>query len=267
MSASLPTLTRSEVTRQAVQAFWLWFAFFVVNCLINATLLFILGRDVHAWIYSQAKFSLAGLVVYGGFFLVGPLMLVKGWPVVRQLGFLIPLALAVLAAGLWSVFRGVGVVIIAVLAYLHWRYDLSELGIRSSGWRGDLLAILMIAGFYLVSRLVRPISGAMDLNGGLQTGLDRLMANPATSVEYLFYFGFLAARFNRRLGPLLTSIIIGLMYVAHEISNPEYWYENVQFALVFVGVALACGVSLWRRSIIPIWLGDGLSRFLAALLL
>ena len=256
---------RSTATRDAVQVLSIWVAYFIVNILLNATIPFILGSDVHAWTASPVKFILAGLIVYGGFFLVAPLVIVKGWPTVRQPGFLLPLTLAVLACGMWYVVPGIGAVIVFVLAFLHWRFDLSGVGIRSSGWRGDTVAVLMIATLYLIPRFLRPISGGFDLGAGLQTGFLRLLGNPATSVEYLFYFGFLAARLAKRTGPILTPIMIGLMYMAHEMSNPEYWYEAMQFGLVFVGVALACAVSLWRRSIVPIWLGDGLARFLGAL--
>ena len=51
------------------------------------------------------------------------------------------------------------------------------------------------------------------------------------------------------------------MYMTHEMTNPEYWYEGMQFAFVFVGVALATVVYLCRKSLLPIWLGDGLARF------
>ena len=238
----------------------------IVNVAVNATFPFAFGRDVHLWTSSVTKSILYGLVIYGGFFLVAPLIIAHGWSTVRQPGFLAPLLLAVLAAVLWSVFSGIGVAIILVLVFLHWRHDLSGLGIRSSGWRGDVVAIVLIAILYVIPRFFRPTSGALNLHAGLVAGLFRLLGNPATSAEYLFYFGFIAVRLAKHAGPLLTPIIVGLMYVSHEMSNPEYWYEGVQFGLVFVGVAVACAVYLWRRSIVPIWLGDGLARFFGGLL-
>jgi hypothetical protein len=56
------------------------------------------------------------------------------------------------------------------------------------------------------------------------------------------------------------------MYTAHEMINPEYWYEGMSFGFVFVGVALVTALYLWRRSVVVIWLGDGLRRFLTALI-
>ena len=176
----------TDTNRQARQALLLWLAFIVVSIILNATIPFVLGIDVHAWTESVAKSVFSGLLIYGGFFLVAPLTIVKGWSTVRQPGFLLPLLLAVIAAGLWNIFRGIGVVIIVVLAYLHWRYDLSELGFRSSGWRGDAVAVLLIATLYMVPQLLRPIAESPDLLGGLQAGLFRLLANPATSAEYFF---------------------------------------------------------------------------------
>ncbi|HSF80650.1 MAG TPA: hypothetical protein VLA49_05430 [Anaerolineales bacterium] len=49
------------------------------------------------------------------------------------------------------------------------------------------------------------------------------------------------------------------------MTNLEYWYEGLFFPLIFVGVTLFALIYLWRRSVIVIWLGDGLGRFLSAL--
>jgi hypothetical protein len=55
------------------------------------------------------------------------------------------------------------------------------------------------------------------------------------------------------------------MYTAHEMSNPEYWYEGVQFGAIFIGVTLIAALYLWRRNIVALWLGDGLIRFVSRL--
>jgi hypothetical protein len=206
---------------------------------------------------------LSGFIVYGLLFLVVPLVLAKGWATVREPAFLVPLILAVAAGTLWSTFRGIGVLILAVLVYLHLRFDLSDLGMRSSGWRGDAVAVFGIAALYLVPRLFRPIVG-MDLEAGLAAGALRLLGNPAASAEYFFYFGFLATRFARTLHPLPTAILVGWMYMLHEMTNPEYWYEGTQFVMIFLGVSVACGIYLWRRALPPVWLGDGLARGIGA---
>ena len=52
-----------------------------------------------------------------------------------------------------------------------------------------------------------------------------------------------------------------MTFHAHEISNSEYWYGGMSFVLVFVGVTIWASINLWRRSVIAIWLGDGLYRF------
>lgn len=258
----MPDTERTQASRQAKEAALLWLVYMLVNVLINATIPFIAGSDVHAWTYSTAKLFLSGVIVYGILFLAAPLTIARGWQTIRQPGFLLPLCLGVLAAGLANVFLGTGAVIVGVLIYLHWRYDLSDFGIRSSGWRGDAVAVLLIMGLYSLPRLLQPVSGTLDFTAGFSAGLFRLLGNPASSVEYFFYFGFIATRLARRVGSIVASVLIGVMYMAHEMTNPEYWYEGVQFGFIFVGVALACGIYLWRRSLIPIWLGDGLSRFL-----
>ena len=97
-----------------------------------------------------------------------------------------------------------------------------------------------------------------------RAGLDRLLANPASSVESLFYFGFVAERPSARTGKWLTLFLIAAMYTAHEMTNPEHWYEGMNFGFVSVGVALIAALYLWRRSVVVIWLGDGVRWFLTA---
>jgi Na+-transporting NADH:ubiquinone oxidoreductase subunit NqrB len=87
-----------------------------------------------------------------------------------------------------------------------------------------------------------------------------LFANPASSIESFFYFGFLAERLSHKTGRWLTPLLIGLMYSVHEMTNPEYWYEGMNFWLVFVGVAITAAIYLWRRNVVVIWLGSGLGR-------
>jgi len=50
------------------------------------------------------------------------------------------------------------------------------------------------------------------------------------------------------------------------MTNPEYWYEGMSFAFVFVGIALITAIYLWRRSAVVIWLGDGFRWLLTTLL-
>ena len=115
----------------AYQALGLWLVFFVANILINGTLPFALGRDLRSWSQSPVKYTLVGFLIYSLLFLVVPLVLLKGWETVRQKSFLLPLCLAVLAITFSLVWRGVNTIAVVVLAYLHWRFDLSALGIRS----------------------------------------------------------------------------------------------------------------------------------------
>ncbi len=152
---------------------------------------------------------------------------------------------------------------VPVLAWVHLRFDLSSLGIRSRGG-GDLVTILLLGGLVLVPPLV---GGGLRFTAGtaaLEAGIERLFGNPASTVENLFYFGFLAERLSFRAGPWLTPPIVGAMYTLHEAANPEYWYEGVNFALVFAAVTLSAAAYLWRRSVVVIWLGSGLARALAA---
>jgi hypothetical protein len=90
---------------------------------------------------------------------------------------------------------------------------------------------------------------------------DRLFANPASTVENLFYFGFLTERLLYKTGKWFTPLLIATMYTSHEISNPEYWYGHLSFVFVFVAIAVTAAIYTWRRSVIVTWLGDGLSRF------
>lgn len=99
----------------------------------------------------------------------------------------------------------------------------------------------------------------------LATGIDRFIFNPASTVENLFYFGFLAERLRVKLGRFWTPVLIGTMYGFHEMTNTEYWYEGRFFPLIFIGVAVFTAIYLWRRNVIAIWVGDGLGKFISRL--
>ena len=87
-----------------------------------------------------------------------------------------------------------------MLAYLHWRYDLSDSGIRSRGWRGDLFAILLMGSLALVPLLLRRSLDPLTPAVAFVAGLNRLLANPASTVENMFYFGFITEQLSHRMG-------------------------------------------------------------------
>jgi hypothetical protein len=250
----------------ATEALVAWAIFIILAILLNGTIPFLLGENLHPWKTSTVNSILFGLIIYGVMFLTVPLILVKGWQIVKQPGFLIPLLLAVIALSLWNVYRGIAAVVVAVLAYLHLRYDLSDLGIRSQGWRGDAIAVILLVLMGIIPNILQPNALSSSLGPALLAGLDRLFANPASTVENLFYFGFLAERLSPKIGRSLTPVLIGLMYTIHEMTNPEYWYEGMNFPIVFVGVSLITVIYLWRRNVVAIWLGDGLRRMMTVLI-
>lgn len=253
-----------RASRSALEALGVWMLFLLACVLINASIPFALGADVSAWTGSWQKSILFGAVIYGLLFLVVPVLLVKGQAMARHPVALALMLLMLLSAALWSVVPFAAFGILLGLGLMHRKYGLAELGVRFSLDRSDLLALLFIALLYSVPQLASLARGRLDLVGALAAGLKRLLANPATTAEYLFYFGFLATRLEPRLGRWVTPALIGLLYAVHEMTNPEYWAEGMQFALVGIGVAAACSIYLWRRNLLPIWLGDGLSRLLQA---
>lgn len=247
------------------QAIFLWFIFILLAILFNGTIPFLLGADLHTWTTSVTKSIFFAFLFYAVLFLAVPLILLKGWSLVRQPAFLYPLILAMLAITVWHFFHWATVIVIFVLAYLHQRFDLSDIGIRSRGWKGDLFAILFMGMLGFVPLLMSSSIHSLSFGKAFVAALNRLFANPASSVENLFYFGFLTEQLSHKTGKWLTPILIGLMYAAHEMSNPEYWYVRMNFALIFAGVSLWAAIYLWRRSAVVIWLGDGLYRFIGSL--
>jgi hypothetical protein len=222
----------------------------------------IVGTDLREWTYSPVKEVLFNVVIYGGLFLAGPLLLVKGWASLRQPSVLLLLMVVFLALGLRAAFRPAAALVVILLMYLHWRFDLTELGFRSAGWKGDGLAIVLLGLIYLAPTLFRDQHALSPGGSGVSAMLDRLFFNPASTTEYLFYLGFLAERLLPKTGRWGTPLLVAAMYIAHELSDPEYWYEGMRFALVYGGVALITGIYLWRRNLVVIWLGDGLGRLL-----
>lgn len=254
-----------EADHRVKQAWILWGIFMILNVLINGTIPFLLGENLHLWTSSPIKGFLFNLIQYSLVFLVIPLIIVKGWDTVRHPGFFFPLMIAVLSLTLRDVFRPIAALSVFILAYLHKQYDLSELGFRSSGLRGDLISFLFLTLLSSAQGFSVRASSSTHLVNALLAGVDRLFLNPASTTEYIFYFGFLAERLSRNFGKLWTPVLIGAMYTLHETTNPEYWYKGMLFPMVFIGIAIYCSIYLWRRNIIVIWLGDGFGRFLARL--
>ncbi len=213
--------------RPVRQALLLWLIFFGCLVLLNGTIPFLLGRDLHAWTVSPVKHYLLSLLIYGGLCFITPLILVKGWAVVRRPGFWLPCLAALVAITLWSTFRGIAALVVIVYALLHWRYDLSALGFRMRGWKGDLVVMLAIGLIILAAVLFQ--SSRVPYNWGKSAlgVLDRLFANPASTVENVFYFGFLTERLVGKTGRWLTPPLVAGMYTAHEMTNPEYWYGGM----------------------------------------
>jgi hypothetical protein len=247
------------------QAIKVWFLFLIVLVGINGTVPFILGYDMHAWTASLAKIFLVSFVVYGGISLVVPLVLIKGLDTVRKPAFLFPLIVALVAVGVWDILPYSAALGLVSLAYLHHRFDLSGYGIRSKGWRGDVAAILLLGSVEALAVFLQPGPLTISLGRGIMAGAYRLLANPASTVENFFYFGFITERLSGKTGRFLTPPIIGAMYTLHEMSNPEYWYNGMPFAVEFVGITVIAILYLWRRSVIPVWLGDGLGKFLGGM--
>lgn len=259
-------IRRLETENQpAKQALIVWGVFIGLNILLTGTIPFVLGKDLQIWTVSPIRGFLFNLIQYGLMFLVVPLILTKGWKTVRQPGFLIALLIGIICLTLRDIFRPVAAISVLVLVYLHARYNLSELGFHSRGWRGDMLAVLLIALLSSVQRLFSDEPFLFHPTDALFVGLDRLFLNPASTTEYIFYFGFLAEHLSQKLGRWWTPLLIGFMYTLHEMTNPEYWYEEMFFPMIFVGIALFTVIYLWRRNVIAIWLGDGLGRFLIRL--
>lgn len=102
------------------------------------------------------------------------------------------------------------------------RFDLSDLGFRSKGWVGDIAAVAMIGSLGLFKGLATQNVVEPSIVTALSATLFRMFGNPASSVENLFYFGFLTNRISKQYNRRLVPFLIGAMYTAHEVSNPEY---------------------------------------------
>ena len=253
------------VPREARQALWLWVTFFCLAVAINGTLPFLAGVDLHAWTYSKWKGALFDPLIYGCVFMVGPVLLVKGRSAARQPSVAIALVIGVAALAVRPFARPAAVVALLVLIYLHMRHDLSSLGIASPWSRRGLAAILILGLLPLAVRGMAPQAWGWHPSVALLAALDRLLLNPASTSENLFYFGLLTERLEPWTGRWKTPLLIGALYTAHEMSNPEYWYEGMNFLVVFIGVGITAAVYLWCRSVVAIWLSSGLARFVTRL--
>lgn len=238
--------------------------FFALFALINGTVPFLLGVDLRSWSTSIPKRVLIGTVIYGGMFLVAPVVLVLGKRA-RDTDLVLLLALAVAGLALQPAARPAGVIVPVAIVCLHERFGLATLGMRSRDRRRDLLAIALLATLSLVLTALGRDSDIPAVGLAVNASLDRLLFNPASTVENLFYFGFMAERLSGWLGLWLTPLAVGVLYVTHELSNPEYWYGGLDFGLAFVGAAALAVLYLARRSLVAVWLADGACRFASRL--
>jgi hypothetical protein len=157
--------------------------FIIIAITINGTIPFILGADLRAWTFSTTKITIFSVIVYAGLFLVVPLILTKGLRTVLRPDFMVPVIIPGLGIALWwPITRLSALVVLPVLAYLHWRFDLSELGIRSRNWRGDVVAILLLAVLAIVPVLASANTKSFEPAAALLAGANRLFANPASTV-------------------------------------------------------------------------------------
>jgi hypothetical protein len=246
---------------RARQAMIVWILFFIATIAINLIIPFIFGLDLHEWTYSKAKGLLLFVISYAGFCLILPLLLTKGWSTFRRPSFIIPVAFAAISVVLWYPIHYIATVAIVVYVYLHWRFDLSDLGFRSKGWKGDVAAIIIAGAFGILEALSSLTSFQVVILPALSATIFRMLGNPASTVENVFYFGFLTDRINKQLTRYAVPFLIGVMYTLHEVSNPEYWYEGLPFIFVFIGVTLFAALYIWRKSIIVTWLCDGFEWF------
>ena len=260
-----PAAVHGRAWLDARQALAVWAAFLVLFMAIDGTLPFLLGEDLRWWSTSVEKRQLIGAVVYGAMFLVVPVALVVERRALRDPELWLAMVFALLALVLQPAIRAAGVVVLVVIVCLHARYDLSGLGLRSTGWRRDLAAIAVLAGVSLVLTALQRADDAPAFDAALVAALDRMLFNPASTVENLFYFGFLTERLSRWIGVWATPVVVGAMYMLHELTNPEYWYVGLQFELTFVGAVALAALYLVRRNVIVVWLADGACRFASRL--
>lgn len=260
-----PAVQNSQSKSKARQALIVWVLFFSSTVVINLLLPLLLGLDLRDWSSSDAKRLLLSSVDYAGFFLIIPLMLTKGWGVFKKTSFIVPVAVAAVSVVIWSSFHYVAVIALLVYAYLHWRFDLSELGFRTKGWKGDAVAILIVGSLGLLQSFAASSLLELAVLPAFLSTMFRMFGNPASSVENLFYFGFLTERFGNQWSRYLVPFFVGALYTAHELSNPEYWYQGVSFPFIFIGVTVFAAIFIWRRSIIVTWLSDGFRWFLSML--
>lgn len=221
--------------------------------------------DLRWWSTSVPKRQLIGTLIYGVVFLVVPVALVVERKALRDPDLWLALVFALMALALWPAARAAGVIVLVVIVCLHARYDLSGLGLRSRGWKRDVAAIGVLAAVSLVLTAIQNGTADPSVGTALTAALDRMLFNPASTVESLFYFGFLTERLSRVLGVWVTPLVVGSMYMFHEMTNPEYWYIGLPFELTFIGAVALAGLYLVRRNVIAVWLADGACRFASRL--
>ncbi|TLN02138.1 hypothetical protein FDZ71_13245, partial [bacterium] len=159
-------------------ALFLWSVFFALAVLTNGTIPFMRGADLRAWAFSKESLFVTSLI-YAGVFWVAVLIVIKGWHTVRKSGFLIPMLIACVGFVLWPLFSFAAAVFWLVLPYLHRRYDLTELGLKSRGWRGDAAAVALLGLITFIFSLPGNGLASLDMAKAVTAVVYRVLGNPA----------------------------------------------------------------------------------------
>ncbi len=240
----------------------MWFIFIILLVIMNKTIYFIFGIDVKDWTNSKIKSLLINVIIYGFVFFIIPILYVKKNDIKGNWILISCLLCGLLGLFLSTYSKWFNLLLFISVFILLLRGDLYNLGFEKIKiWEYIIMSIIYIL-LYSIPSLFSWGNSNNNLNNTIISVIDRMFLNPASTVEYIFYYGFLGKRLILILGKILTPIILGLMYVLHEMSNPEYWYENVNFLFIFIGVSIVSVLFFWKKNLIPVWIGDGIGRFI-----
>lgn len=241
----------------------IWFVFIFLAIIFNRTIQFIFGFDVKNWTYSTLKSLLFNIFIYGIVFYIIPIFYTNrknlkwNW-LIYICSFLSILGLGLSIYSRWfNILLYISVVILIIKGYL------TNLGFERIKFWEFILLTIFYGILYLIPVLVTRSNQNLTINDAISSLIDRMFLNPASTVEFIFYFGFIGKRLSLMLGKIITPIALGLMYTIHEISNPEYWFENINFIFIPFGIAIFSYIFLWKKNLIPIWIADGIGRFIA----
>lgn len=235
--------------------------------LINDSLLLFNHENIFIWNNSKGHNLIFSILIYSILYFSLPLLFTKYFRRLTEIDFLLPFLFAVVAIPLTSYFRLGTIITLLLLIFIHNKFDLTAIGIRTTDWKKDIFPFITLLILIFIPLLIYKLFYSSEILSSIVKVEERIFGSSYAYIEFLFFFGFGAERIIPVTGKISALILIPLLYLAIDYNNPILWSINFSYAAEFGILLITASVYLWRRNIVVLWLTAGIWRFLAPIVI